>query len=82
MDGIFFRISGSCYFFLLMARIRTGNKTKLVMVPTTSVSDVSHPNALVPPNPLKQKIMKPAMSTRDVYIMLMPVCLMVSMRVV
>jgi hypothetical protein len=49
-----------------MANNNTGNNTKLVIVPTTSVKDVSQPKALVPPNPLKQKIIKPAINTNDV----------------
>ena len=41
-----------------------GNNIRLVSVAVTSVSDVSHPSAFVPPKPLKQKMIKPAMSTR------------------
>ena len=44
----------------------TGNKTKFVMVPTISVKEVNHPNALVPPKPLKQNITKPAIKTSEV----------------
>ena len=43
---------------------RAGNNTRLVRVAVTSVSDVSHPSAFVPPKPLKQKMIKPAISTR------------------
>jgi hypothetical protein len=50
-------------------------------VAVTSVSEVSQPNALVPPNPLKQKTTKPAIKTIEVYIILRPVEWMVSMTV-
>ena len=43
---------------------RAGNKTRLVRVAVIKVREVSQPNALVPPKPLKQKITKPAMSTK------------------
>ena len=46
--------------------IKAGSNIKLVNVLTTSVSDVSQPNALVPPKSLKQKITKPATSTKEV----------------
>ena len=41
-----------------------GNNIRLVSVAVTSVNEVSHPSAFVPPKPLKQKMIKPAMSTR------------------
>ncbi|MDB5210908.1 MAG: hypothetical protein JWQ30_1735 [Sediminibacterium sp.] len=47
-------------------RISTGSNTRLVIVPTTSVSEVSQPSALVPPKSLRQKIIKPAIRTSDV----------------
>ena len=47
-------------------RINTGKSTRLVSVPTTNVSEVSQPKALVPPKLLKQKITNPAISTREV----------------
>ena len=53
---------------------RTGNKTRLVIVATNKVTDVSHPNANVPPKLLAQKITNPAVKTSDVYIILKPVC--------
>ena len=53
--------------------INTGNKTKLVMVATSNVTDVSQPRAKVPPKLLAQKMINPAVRTRDVYIMLSPV---------
>lgn len=43
-----------------------GNKTRLVMVAVTSVRDVSQPRDCVPPKPLKQKMINPAMSTIEV----------------
>ena len=46
--------------------INTGSKTKFVMVAVSSVTDVSQPSANVPPKLLAQKIMKPAVSTKDV----------------
>jgi hypothetical protein len=54
------------FFFLASAIISTGNKTRLVSVPVTNVSDVSQPNAFVPPKSLKQKITNPATSTSEV----------------
>lgn len=57
-----------CYFFLTLIRLinNAGSSTKLVNVAVTSVSEVSQPNACVPPKPLKLKIIKPAISTNDV----------------
>jgi len=43
-----------------------GSKTRLVKVAVINVSEVSHPNAFVPPNPLKQKMIKPAIKTIEV----------------
>ncbi len=55
------------YFLFFEKLIRSaGSKTRLVIVATTSVSEVSQPSACVPPNPLKQKITKPATSTMEV----------------
>jgi hypothetical protein len=56
-----------------MPRISTGSKIKLVNVPTTRVNDVSQPRAIVPPKLLKQKMIKPAINTNEVYIILIPV---------
>jgi hypothetical protein len=53
---------------------KTGKKIKLVMVATNKVTDVSHPNANVPPKLLAQKMMKPAVNTSEVYMILNPVC--------
>ena len=50
-----------------------GNKTRLVTVAVIRVREVSHPNAFVPPNPLKQNIINPAIKTMEVYIILIPV---------
>ena len=63
-------------------RSNTGNKMRLVKVATSRVKEVSQPNACVPPNPLKQKIIKPAIKTIEVYNILKPVCLIVSLTVV
>ena len=46
--------------------INTGNKTKLVIVATSNVTEVSHPSAKVPPKLLAQKIINPAVNTREV----------------
>jgi len=43
---------------------RAGNNTRLVKVAVMRVREVSQPKALVPPKPLKQKMIKPAISTR------------------
>lgn len=43
-----------------------GKSVKLVTVATTSVNDVSHPRDWVPPNPLKTKIINPAIKTSEV----------------
>ena len=61
------------YFLFPNNTIKTGNKTKLVTVATSNVTDVSQPSANVPPKLLAQKMIKPAVSTREVYIMLNPV---------
>ena len=50
-----------------------GNSTRLATVAVTNVREVSQPSAFVPPNPLKQKITKPAINTMEVYIILRPV---------
>ena len=61
------------YFLLLNNIINTGNKTKLVTVAVSNVTEVSHPSAKVPPKLLAQKMINPAVRTRDVYTMLSPV---------
>jgi len=43
-----------------------GSKIKFVSVAVIKVRDVSHPNAIVPPKSLKQKMIKPAIKTSDV----------------
>lgn len=53
----------TCFEVLKMS---TGNKIRLVSVPTTRVSEVNHPNAIVPPKLLKQKITNPAINTNEV----------------
>lgn len=52
----------------------TGRKIKLVIVATNKVTEVSHPKAKVPPKLLAQKMIKPAVNTNEVYMMLSPVC--------
>jgi hypothetical protein len=47
-------------------------------VAVSNVTEVSQPSDCVPPNPLKQKIIKPAIKTSDVYKILSPVFLIVS----
>ncbi len=55
------------YFFILTKEIRiAGSSTRLVRVAVTRVSEVSQPSALVPSNPLKAKMINPAISTMDV----------------
>ena len=49
-----------------MLNIKTGSKTKFVIVPTIKVKDVSQPNACVPPKLLKQKMINPVISTKEV----------------
>ena len=44
----------------------TGNKTRLVIVAVSNVTEVSQPNANVPPKLLAQKIINPAVSTSEV----------------
>jgi hypothetical protein len=39
---------------------------RFVIVPTNNVTDVSQPNAIVPPKLLKQNIINPAISTIEV----------------
>ena len=68
--------------FFPVARSNTGNKIRLVKVAVNRVMEVSQPRDCVPPKPLKQKVTKPAIKTSDVYIMLRPVCLIVSETVV
>ena len=67
---------------LLIASNNTGSKIRLVNVAVKRVTEVSHPNDCVPPKPLKQKIIKPAIKTSEVYKILKPVCLIVSETVV
>ena len=45
----------------------------------TRVMDVSSPSAIVPPKEEKAKMIKPAKSTIDVYIMLFPVSRILSL---
>ena len=52
--------------FLLVVINKTGNKTRLVIIATNNVREVSQPSACVPPKSDKQKIMKPATNTSEV----------------
>ncbi len=56
----------SNYFDLIKDLIKAGSNTKFVSVLTTKVIEVSQPSALVPPKSLKQKMIKPATSTKEV----------------
>jgi hypothetical protein len=47
---------------------------RLVIVAENKVTEVSQPNAKVPPKLLAQKMINPAVSTSDVYTILSPVC--------
>ena len=51
------------------------------MVATNNVTEVRHPNAMVPPKLLKQKMINPAIKTNEVYTMLSPVFFMVAATV-
>ena len=59
------KLSNYCLFLKLLIN-NAGNKIRFVKVATIRVSDVSHPNAWVPPKPLKQKMINPADNTIDV----------------
>ncbi len=56
----------ACFLFGASQSNNTGNKTRLVKVAVNKVTDVNHPNAFVPPKPLKQNMIKPATNTNDV----------------
>ena len=67
MAALFFLYLIAVYFFFFINVISNeGNNTRLVIVAVTRVSEVSQPSDCVPPNPLKQKMIKPAISTSDV----------------
>lgn len=61
-------LANSLYFYLLpdVSSNKTGSKIKLVRVAVNKVTDVSQPRDCVPPNPLKQKIINPAIRTSEV----------------
>ena len=59
--------------------MRAGSKIRLVNMEITKVVDVSKPNAMVPPKEENAKMMKPAKSTTEVYIMLLPVSIILSL---
>jgi hypothetical protein len=54
------------FYLLPVLSSNAGKKTRFVNVAITSVREVSHPRACVPPNPLKQKMTNPAISTNEV----------------
>ncbi len=54
---------------MLRVSSNTGNKTRLVIVPTIRVRE-SQPKAFVSPKPLKQKIIKPAIKTKGAYVLI------------
>src|SRR6185503_19117930 len=67
LPGLLHKCTETHYFFNFKKEIKIeGNKTRLVKVAVINVSEVSQPRACVPPNPEKQKMMKPAMRTKDV----------------
>ena len=66
-DLLLHKNRGFSYFFLRINVISNdGNNTRLVIVAVMRVREVSQPSDCVPPNPLKQKMIKPAISTSDV----------------
>src|SRR6218665_1591334 len=52
---------------------KAGNKIKLVSMEMPNVMEVRTPNAMVPPKLENAKMIKPAKSTMEVYMMLFPV---------
>jgi hypothetical protein len=55
------------YFFGFPNEIKiAGKRIKFVRVAVIKVREVSHPKALVPPKLLKQKMINPAIKTREV----------------
>jgi hypothetical protein len=46
--------------------IKAGRKVRFASVATIRVREVNHPNACVPPKPLKQKITNPAIKKTEV----------------
>ena len=79
--GIFVYLQSYYFFSFPASSSKTGNKIKFVKVETNKVKEVSQPNAKVPPKLLKQKMIKPATNTNEVYTILKPVCLMVAATV-
>ena len=71
IQGDYLPLTG--FLFGAIKMINTGNNTRLVSVADKSVTEVSQPSAKVPPKLLPQKIMKPAVSTSEVYMILNPV---------
>jgi hypothetical protein len=62
INNFFYKI----YFFLFNNNKRTGRNIRLVIVATNNVTDVNQPKAKVPPKPLPQKMIKPAVNTNEV----------------
>jgi len=59
--------------------INAGSKIRFVNMEMIKVMEVSNPNAIVPPNDEKVKMMKPANNTMDVYMILLPVSIIASL---
>ena len=66
-------------FGLSNVMIRAGKRITFVNIEIISVIDVNKPSAIIPPNDEKAKIIKPAKSTMDVYMMLLPVSMILSL---
>ena len=60
-------------------RISAGRRIRFVNMEITSVVDVRRPRAIVPPNEEKAKMIKPAKRTIEVYMILLPVSIMLSL---
>ena len=59
--------------------IRAGSKIKFVNIEITNVIEVKTPRAIVPPKEENAKMINPAKSTTEVYMMLFPVSMMLSL---
>ena len=59
--------------------ISAGRRMRLVNMEITSVIDVNKPNAMVPPKDENAKMMNPAKSTIEVYMILFPVSMILSL---
>ena len=64
---VLYRFAAFKFCFALTRLIKSaGKSTRLVNVAVINVKEVSHPNACVPPNPLKLNIINPAINVREV----------------